>query len=272
MQCAVVGKPVAHSLSPAIHRVAYAHLGLDWSYEAIEIDEGDLPGFVNGLNRDEWRGLSVTMPHKVDAARLGVGDEVVALGGVANTLVFGPDAVASHNTDVSGFEIALADRGIARIERLLLIGNGATARSALIAGSRLGAAEVEIWCRRPERAEDLRTLGGELGVVTCVHAFDALPDEGSVHDLAISTVPAAAGAVHAERIAAASAAVFDVIYDPWPTPLAGAAEARGLTVLNGLDLLAAQALGQIELFTGRSVSLELALTAARDEIAARGRL
>ena len=85
-------------------------------------------------------------------------------------------------------------------------------------------------------------------------------------------MPAAAGAVHAERIAAASAAVFDVIYDPWPTPLAGAAEARGLTVLNGLDLLAAQALGQIELFTGRSVSLELALTAARDEIAARGRL
>lgn len=153
-RCAVVGHPVRHSLSPALHTAAYRRLGLDWTYTAIDVEPGGFDRFVAGLDRREWRGLSVTMPHKPDVARHGVPDEAVRLTGVANTLVLGAgpadDTVA--NTDVPGFVLALRERGIEQLDRVTLVGNGATALSALAASARLGARHVTVTLRRDRKS------------------------------------------------------------------------------------------------------------------------
>lgn len=258
-QCAVVGHPVRHSLSPAIHRAAYARLGLDWDYQRHDIAPGGLPAFVTGLDAS-WRGLSVTMPHKEDAARLGVGDEPVALTGVANTLIFDEGVIAARNTDVAGFRIALAAHGIGQVPTAVIIGNGATARSAVAALAGLGTREVQFVVRSAERARGVVELAESLGLAATVCPPGTEPTPAA---LVISTVPADGVVGAAEALAAAAEVVFDSVYDPWPTPLAAAAERAGRPVLNGLDLLAGQAVDQVRWFTGRPFDFEVARSAAR---------
>ncbi len=106
-RCAVLGSPIAHSLSPALHRAAYAELGLDWRYDLIEMDEAGLAGFVAGCARS-WRGLSLTMPLKVVALQLGEVDPVARQAAAGNTLVFESDGSRRvYNTDVGGLVWAL---------------------------------------------------------------------------------------------------------------------------------------------------------------------
>lgn len=247
-RCAVIGHPVAHSLSPALHRAAYASLGLGWTYTAIDVAPDGLAAFVGGLDRSVWRGLSVTMPHKAELVGFGAPDDVVRLTGVANTLVLGegPDADRVRNTDVAGFVTALRAHGVSAVGSLTVVGNGATALSALTASHRLGASRVTVTVRSPERAGDVLALAGVLGMdADVVRLGEALP----ASDLVISTVPAAGAEPVAGLLADSAPVVFDVIYDPWPTPLAVSASDRGRLVLNGLDLLAAQAVDQVRLMT-----------------------
>lgn len=239
-RCAVLGSPIAHSLSPAMHRAAYAALGLDWTYEAVDIPAGGLAAFVAGLDA-AWAGLSVTAPLKREAADLAATQgSIVAELGVANTLIGGPDGWHAVNTDVPGAVNALAERGITSVRSVRFLGGGATVDSLRLAVRELGATRVEVWLRDPSR------LPEEAGIT--VHRLD--DPMGDPVDLLISTVPV--DAVPAEA-AEAAGAVFDVIYDPWPTPLAQAAGATGRPVVSGLDLLAHQAALQVELMTGERV-------------------
>ncbi|OYO24294.1 shikimate dehydrogenase [Enemella dayhoffiae] len=260
-RCAVVGHPVQHSLSPAIHRAAYARLGLDWRFDRVDVAPGGLPDFVAGLG-PEWRGLSVTMPHKEDAARLGEGDETVALTEVANTIVLGGDGPQVRNTDVSGFLVALRAHGIDRLDRVTVVGNGATARSAVAAVARLGAREVSVLCRTPQRAESVLALADRLGMAARASALGAgdLPSA----DLLISTVPVDGVLGRQQELARRAPVVFDSVYDPWPTPLGEAAAAHGRLALSGLDLLAGQAVEQVRWFTGTPVAFEVARASAQD--------
>jgi shikimate dehydrogenase len=270
-QCAVLGSPIQHSLSPAIHRAAYAHLGLDWSYGRYEIAEDQLSDFVEELE-DSWRGLSCTMPLKHAVVELGQPDEIVTLLGVGNTLVFDghpaePSTSRVHNTDVLGLEAALRNADAAGSTSALIVGNGATARSAMAAVARLGVTEVAILARDPRKSDDLVALGERLGVTV-----DRVPLGSSVPscDIALSTVPAHAQRDLAGAVAASAVIVFDAVYDPWPTPLAGAvAEAGRGRMLNGLDLLAWQALYQVELFTGQTLPVAVLLDAAHEALARR---
>lgn len=267
MRCAVVGHPVAHSLSPALHRAAYRELGLDWTYEAVDVEPGGLASFVAGLSRDVWRGLSVTMPHKPDLVALGAPDHVVRLTGVANTLILDPAGDTVHNTDVPGFVRACAAHGVPRVERMLLVGNGATAASVLVAAAAMGLRQVTVLARDPARASGLLRLAEGLEVPAGVRRLgDAVPDA----DVLASTVPASALAAHAATLAARAEVVFDAIYDPWPTPLALAGDDLGRTVINGLDLLAGQAVDQVRLMTGREVDFDLLRSAGAAELRARG--
>lgn len=267
-RCAVVGHPVGHSLSPAIHRAAYRALGLDWSYDAVDVRPGGLAAFVTGLD-ESWRGLSVTMPHKTDLVALGRPDPAVRRLGVANTWVRTPDGPIVANTDVDGLVLACRTRGVTRLERFAVLGAGATARSAIAGAAELGARRVSIISRALERSGDALALAAELGMdAEWVPIRDA-DGAASGADLLLSTVPAAALAATAEGLVAGAGAVFDVVYDPWPTPLSVAAEAAGLPVLDGLDLLAGQAVGQVRLMTGHEVPLELLRDAARDGLDAR---
>jgi len=265
----VLGSPIAHSLSPAIHEAAYRHLGLDWSYGRYEVTADGLAPFVAGLD-DSWRGLSCTMPLKEALVPLGRPDDVVSALGVGNTVVFDghPGDVATTrvaNTDVLGLEGALRQAGADGAATAVVVGNGATARSAVAAVARLGVRHVSVLARDAMKTDMLASLGARFGVEV---AHLGLGGEVPSVDLALSTVPAAAQAGVADAVASCAPVVFDAVYDPWPTPLAQAVEGRAV-LLNGLDLLAWQAVFQVELFTGRTVPVSVLLDAAHEALARR---
>jgi shikimate dehydrogenase len=265
VRCAVLGSPIEHSLSPALHRAAYAELGLiDWEYQRHRVDEDQLAGFVRGLDAS-WRGLSLTMPLKVEALRLGEPDEVSVLAGAANTLIFEQTGARAYNTDVGGLVSAFAASGVTKINSAVVLGSGATARSAIISAAQMGASRIELVARRVDHARNsLAPLAKQLGLELSVSGWGSI----GTGDVLISTVVKGATDPIAEQCAEVAPVIFDVIYDPWPTALAAAGEQAGRTVLNGLDLLVHQAVGQLRLMTGREVDPSILLTAGRAALAA----
>jgi len=270
MKAAVLGSPIAHSLSPALHRAAYAELGLDdWTYEVVECGEAALAAFVTSRGPD-WAGLSLTMPLKRTVLPLlDHVDPLAAAAGGANTVVFRPDGRYGYNTDVPGIVDALTEAGAGAPDSVTILGAGATACSALAALADLGAAAADVVVRDPARATDLLAAAARLGVPVRLLPLTALPD---VTGLLISTVPAGAADGYAERIretGRAPAAVLDAVYAPWPTALAQAASAAGAVVASGFALLLHQAAGQVELMTGKPAPLEAMRAAGEAELAGR---
>jgi len=253
-RAAILGSPVAHSLSPALHRAAYAALGLsDRRYDRFEVDEAGLPGFLASLDveGDGWSGLSLTMPLK--RAVIPLLDEVsptaLAVDAV-NTVLFHPDGRRTgDNTDVPGLLAALRERGVERVGSAAVLGAGATASSALAALGQVCDGPVTAYVRGPERAAQMSALGERLGVPVVTAPWERAA-EAFAAPLTISTTPAGATDGLAGAVPAAPGILFDVLYHPWPTALAAAWSARGGTVLGGLDLLVHQAVLQCELFTG----------------------
>ncbi|MGA4668482.1 shikimate dehydrogenase family protein [Propionibacteriaceae bacterium Y1923] len=261
--CAVIGHPAHHSLSPAMHRAAYRALGLDWDYQLHDVAPDRLDDFVHGLDAT-WRGLSVTMPHKEAIIAFGSPDEVVTLTGAGNTLLLG-DQPSVHNTDVAGVVNAVRLQR-PDLNRVTIIGNGATARSGLVGASRLGARRVSVLARRPERAADMVELGRAVGLEVTVLPLDQTPPKA---DLLFSTIPTTGVAEHVERLAGTAELLFDAVYHPWPTPLGRTAEAAGTPILSGLHLLAGQAVDQVQLMTGLEIELDTLLQAGLAELARR---
>jgi shikimate dehydrogenase len=245
---AVLGSPIAHSKSPALHRAAYERLGLDWTYDRAEVHAGRLAAFVDGLG-PEWRGLSLTMPLKPEA--LALADEVERLAeraGAVNTLLLSPDGRRlGFNTDIGGIVRALGDAGVHAIRHGVLVGGGATAASALVAMAELGAVGVEVCVRDAARAASVVGLGHALGLVVDVRPLDRLAEPTGA-DLVISTVPGGADLGLAPSDELAGAMLLDVAYAPWPTPLAAAWTERGGRIAHGLGMLVHQALLQVRIF------------------------
>jgi shikimate dehydrogenase len=263
-RCAVLGSPIEHSLSPALHRAAYTQLGLDWTYDKLEIDQHRLAPFVAGLD-ESWRGLSLTMPLKVAVLELGEVDQLAQLAGAGNTLILEADTRRVYNTDVGGLAWAVRQVTTVPLPRVTILGTGATASAALIAAAQLGAQQVTVAARTPSRAEPLRALSRELGVELEIRPWWArLPQT----NLAVSTVVSGAADTIAPSVADSTPLIVDAIYDPWPTVLATTAQQAGCTVVSGRDLLIGQALLQIELMTGRSVSAEVLYAALPAELSA----
>jgi shikimate dehydrogenase len=263
-RCAVLGSPIEHSLSPALHRAAYTQLGLNWTYDKLEIDQHRLAPFVAGLD-ESWRGLSLTMPLKVAVLELGEVDQLAQLAGAGNTLILEADTRRVYNTDVGGLAWAVRQVTTVPLPRVTILGTGATASAALIAAAQLGAQQVTVAARTPSRAEPLRALSRELGVELEIRPWWArLPQT----NLAVSTVVSGAADTIAPSVADSAPLIVDAIYDPWPTVLATTAQQAGCTVISGRDLLIGQALLQIELMTGRSVPAELLYAALPAELSA----
>ena len=256
-RAAVLGHPIEHSLSPALHRAAYQELGLPWTYEAIDVTADGVVDFVNACGRD-WAGLSLTMPLK--EAVLPVLDTrtpVVELTQAANTVVFDNGTKSGHNTDVSGIVAALQERHVVSIDSATILGSGATARSAMVALHELGSRECAVVAREGESSQRMQDLGALLGLVVDVVPWS---QGSSVLDrpVVMNTAPAeVAGQLVPPQEAGY---LFDAIYHPWPTPLASTWTGE---VLSGCDLLVHQALGQVELMTGATVPIAV-LRAALD--------
>lgn len=266
-RCAVLGKPVSHSLSPLIHRTGYAWLGLKhWHYLSFNVTPEDLAAFVGELGQ-EWRGLSITMPLKEAAAVIGDPDPVAAATGAANTLVFEADGTRAYNTDVPGLLDALDAAEIPAYESAAVLGSGATARSVVMALSLRGCKRVEVLARTPERGRAVVAFAEGQGLQGTLGEWGKAPQDA---ELFASTVPSAglAGQL-AELPGTGVRAVFDAIYDPWPTPLAALARAAGLTTVSGADLLVHQARHQLRLMTGQDVPAEPLLSAVRAELGRR---
>ncbi|MGC4998941.1 shikimate dehydrogenase [Streptomyces sp. DT195] len=269
-RAAVLGKPIAHSLSPVLHRAAYAELGLDdWSYDRFEVDEAGLPGFFEGLG-PEWAGLSLTMPLK--RAVMPLLDEVSATAAsvdAVNTVVFTEDGrKVGDNTDIPGMVAALREHGIEEVESAAILGAGATASSALAALSRVCAGEVVVYVRSAARAAEMREWGERLDVaVRTADWADAA--EALRAPLVIATTPAGTADALATAVPERPATLFDVLYDPWPTELAARWSMFGGAVVGGLDLLVHQAVLQVERMTGRPAPLEAMRHAGERALAAR---
>jgi len=263
VRCAVLGAPIGHSLSPVLHTTAYAALGLDWTYERREVTEATLPGVLDGLDAS-WRGLSLTMPLK--RAVLPLLDQVseqVRRAGAVNTVLLGPEGRSGDNTDVPGAAAALRERWVGSVERAVVVGGGATAASVGLALADLGCRHLTLLVRDPVRAEPtVAVLRGHPAAPTVVVRTSL--DEGA--DVLVSTVPATAQGA-ATGLAGSVGVVFDVVYDPWPTPLARAAVRSGAVLVSGLDLLVHQAALQVRLMTGLDAPLAAMRSAGEQRLA-----
>jgi shikimate dehydrogenase len=268
---AVLGSPIAHSLSPVLHTAAYAALGLDgWTYTAIECDEAGLPGLIASCD-SQWAGLSLTMPLK--RAVLPLLDRTeprAAEVGGANTVVFVGGQRHGYNTDVPGMVAALAEAGVTAPARATILGAGATACAALAAVRETGLAAATVQVRDQARVGGLLAAARRLGLAVELRPFGSQVRDG---DLLISTLPSGAADFYPERFGVdrpGPAAVLDVVYSPWPTPLALAAAKWGAIVVSGFDLLLHQAARQVELMTGiEPAPLEAMRAAGQSELARR---
>ncbi|MEU9894476.1 shikimate dehydrogenase [Streptomyces phaeochromogenes] len=270
-RAAVLGSPIAHSLSPVLHRAAYEELGLDeWSYDRFEVDEAALPGFVGKLG-PEWAGLSLTMPLK--RAVIPLLDEISETASAVeavNTVVFTEDGRRlGDNTDVPGMVAALRERGIEQVDSAAILGAGATASSALAALARICTGEVVAYVRSQARAAEMRQWGERLDVE--VRTEDWADAEHALSaPLVIATTPAGTTDVLSSVVPERPATLFDVLYDPWPTALAARWSAYGGAVVSGLDLLVHQAVLQVEQMTGRvPAPLDAMRTAGEKALASR---
>jgi shikimate dehydrogenase len=269
-RAAVLGSPIAHSLSPALHTAAYRALGLaDWSYEAIECDEARLPGLLASLGPD-WAGLSLTMPLKrAVLPLLDHTEPLAATVGAANTVIFSSGQRLGFNTDVAGLVAAMRAAGVTAAGNVAIIGAGATACSALAALRETGTSQVTIAVRATPRAEPLLTVAAQLGVPVSLADLEAEDLASQRWDVLISTIPGTAGTSVAGLLAAGTLtarAVVDFGYDPWPTPLAAAAAAAGSVVISGYELLLYQAADQVELMTGQRAPIEVMRAAGLAEL------
>jgi shikimate dehydrogenase len=252
-RAAVLGKPVEHSLSPVLHGAAYRALGLaGWTYERVEMDAEGLAGFVGGLG-PEWVGLSVTMPGK--RAALDFAGDVTPRAsavGAANTLVRTGSGWLADCTDVDGVVGALrVAGGYEPGETAVVLGAGGTAAAAVVGLAALGVSTVRLVVREPARAADTVESAKLAGLDVEILRWDETDFARVVKETSavVSTVPSAAVLPHVDELASAPC-LLDVIYHPWPTPLAEAVAARGGRLATGLDMLLHQAFGQVEHFTG----------------------
>ncbi|MFI8305880.1 shikimate dehydrogenase [Streptomyces sp. NPDC085927] len=252
-RAAVLGSPIAHSLSPVLHRTAYAELGLEgWTYDRFDVDEQALPDFFETLG-DDWAGLSLTMPLKRAVIPLldGISETAASVDAV-NTVVLTEDGRRTgDNTDIPGMVAALREHGIDKVDTAAILGAGATASSALAALSRICAGEIVVYVRSTARAAEMRQWAERLDVA--VRIADWGDAEQALHaPLVVTTTPAGVTDGLARAVPERPAALFDVLYDPWPTVLAARWSAYGGAVVGGLDLLVHQAVLQVEQMTGRS--------------------
>jgi shikimate dehydrogenase len=256
----VVGWPVAHSRSPAMHNAALAAVGLtEWRYQLLPVPPELFAETVRALPAAGFRGVNVTIPHK--QAALALADEATERAraiGAANTLTFEGGRIFADNTDAPALIAALPCP--AEGASALVLGAGGSARAAVWALRDAGATEVRVWNRTPERAERLcAELGGTA--VTAATPADLLVHctssglDASEH--MFKSLP-----VGADDLVGYNC-VVDLVYSRTDTPLVEAALARSISVLDGLEILVGQGALSFERFTGRPAPVEVMRAAAR---------
>lgn len=243
----MLGSPIAHSLSPALHNAAYLALDIEGKYDAVEVKSGELTGFMEQVRVTDanWIGFSLTMPLKEEVLK--VADKVDSLAkqiNSANTLIPTLDGWFATSTDVAGFIWALAQHKVTEYKSVQIIGAGGTARAAAAAIDAPGVS-IQVINRNPDREADMRSAIS-LSELSFVSWDNVVLDA----DLVINTTPKGA----ADSLPSGSGVLFESLYNPWPTKLASNWNGK---VIDGMDLLIHQAIDQINLMTGFVIDRKL---------------
>lgn len=275
---AVIGSPIAHSLSPVIHRAAWERLGLagDWEYRSAEVDRGGLGAFIAGLD-PQCCGLSVTMPCKQAVMPLmDVVDPLAAAVGAVNTVVPGAGVLTGFNTDVHGITTAIAEaraaRGLGPARSACVLGARATASSALAALGALGVTRTTVVARRFSGPGSVVAAAARMGVgIDQVLIGDtARASAALAADIVVSTLPAGAADPLAALVRPGGhQCLLDVVYSPRDTALRRAFEAGGAVIAEGTEMLIHQGAQQVRLMTGRDPDTGVMRAALETEVASR---
>lgn len=275
---AVIGSPIAHSLSPVIHRAAWERLGLagDWEYRSAEVDRGGLGAFIAALD-PQCRGLSVTMPCKQAVMPLmDVVDPLAAAVGAVNTVVPGAGVLTGFNTDVHGITTAIAEaraaRGLGPARSACVLGARATASSALAALGALGVTRTTVVARRFSGPGSVVAAAARMGVgIDQVLIGDtARAGAALAADIVVSTLPAGAADPLAALVRPGGhQCLLDVVYAPRDTALRRAFEAGGAVIAEGTEMLIHQGAQQVRLMTGRDPDTGVMRAALEAEVASR---
>lgn len=253
---AIVGDPVSHSKSPQMHNAAYQELKLDWQYLRQEVPLTQLQSFIID-NRNNFQGLSVTMPLKEEA--LLVADSVTPLAKLlhsANTLLINEKEIIAGNTDVIGIRDAIWQNTKKKFNTATIIGTGATARSALAAVKALGIKDVQVVGRSEEKIGFLSNLAKQMHIQVKPKLFNEMVKTMD-SDLVISTVPKGVMDEYSMLIPFKPKVLLDANYHPWPSPLAREWLLRSGQVVSGLEMLLYQGVKQFEIFTKRKAPIKV---------------
>ncbi|MDP9462999.1 MAG: shikimate dehydrogenase [Actinomycetota bacterium] len=266
---AVIGNPVRHSLSPALHNAGFAASGVDWVYTAFEVARGATAAALEAMRVLGLGGLSVTMPHKeAVAALVDELDPAAATLHSVNTVVpIGDGRLRGYNTDGVGFVASLAAQGVELGgKRVCVLGAGGAARAIIDALAGSGAASIVVVNRSDERARAAAALAGALGTVgrhNAVAGSDVVINATSV-GMGSTELPCDAGLLHDRQV------VADIVYHPRRTALLAAADSRGARTVEGLGMLVHQAVLQQQLWTGVTPDPAVMWAAAERELARPG--
>ncbi len=267
----ILGDPVAHSLSPAMHNAAFAELGLDWRYEAIRVSPDEFKQRVGSLEEDGYVGVNVTLPHKLMALEVAdVASDAARAIGAVNTLSFHGGEISAENTDAYGFQDALEELGATELaeHRALLLGAGGTARAAMWALLDRGVGELKVWNRTAERAgkmieelgcqfsdssielvKDPRDVVAGCDVIvntTSIGLADCGSDEEELGMLHLSPSDMREGLT-----------VVDFVYRKGGTAIVNSAESRGAKIVDGLEILVRQGARSFEVWTGMKAPMDV---------------
>lgn len=250
INAAVLGSPIAHSLSPLLHSLAYEFLGVAARYEAIEVKAGELATYLAATDKN---ALSLTMPLKEEALEVShVTSDIAKRISSGNTLSLKDGDWSLTSTDVAGFDFALKMHEIKQVESTVIIGAGATARAAVASISTISKS-VSVISRNPEREQAMN----QASLVEITYLPWEHTDQINSADLVINTTPERAGDFFVPAINNPAGTFFEVLYNPWPTAISKAWSNSENRVIDGLDLLIHQGISQVEIFSGLVVDREL---------------
>jgi len=265
---AVIGDPVAHSLSPAIHNAAFAALGIDATYDAVTVAKGEVAAVVARMRAERWLGMSVTMPHKeavvseVDALT-----PIAARLGAVNCLFWDGERLVGDNTDGAGVvwalrtQLGVEDFGVT----FAVLGAGGAARACIAALGEAGAAEIVVVNRTESRAEAAAALAPG---VARVGGPDDLPSAAVVVNATPMGMDGAGGAASPDFVPGAGAVALDLVYHPLRTVWLDRAHDNGARTANGVGMLVGQAAAAFERWTGRPAPTDVMLDAVAGRLGA----
>ena len=260
INAAVLGSPIAHSLSPLIHSLAYEYLGVAANYEAIEVNAGALTKFLNETDKN---CLSLTMPLKEEAMKVAdVISDVASRISCGNTFSLNEGVWSLTSTDVSGFDNALKMHGIDTVDSVLIIGAGATARAAIASVSAI-TKSVSVVSRNSEREAAMN----RASLVDVTYLPWEFTSQINTATLVINTTPNQAADFFLSGIDKPRGTLFEVLYHPWPTAISRAWSKTQAQVIDGLDLLIHQAIAQVEIFSGVACDRDILYTKMREAAA-----